>query len=202
MSLLQKREKRKRDQRRHWTSVPTELPREAIRGAVRDDRSCDVNDRSWDFEIGQCFQVLSSLLLRLGFSSWASISVFAWIFDLEHWGFGLGLKSESQQHVFVSFRLVLRIRWLALELASLVRVHEFTPSSLRVWKKRVYIRVNPWTLSWLADLYGCTSQPASLITMGTCIELYFSSEECVYIKESCCSPNCIQFEFVLCGLHP
>jgi len=134
MSLLQKRKKRKRDQRRRWTSVPTELPREAIRVAVRDDRSCDVNDRSWDFEIGQCFKVLSSLLLRLGFSSWASISVFAWIFDLEHWGFGLGLKSESQQHVFVAFRLVLRIRWL-LSNSRVVRVDEFTPSSLRVWKK-------------------------------------------------------------------
>jgi len=135
MSLIRKREKRRREQRRHWTSDPTELPREAIRAAVRDDRSCDVNDRGWDFEIGKRFQVRSSLLLRLGFSSWVSISIFAWIFDLGHWGFGLGLKSESQQHVFVSIRLVLRTRWLALELASLVRVDEFTPSSLRVWKK-------------------------------------------------------------------
>ena len=148
LSLLQKRETRRREQH-HWTSDLTELPREAIRAVMRDDRSCDVNDWGWDVEIGQRFQVRTSLLLRLGFLSWASISVFAWIFDLGHWGFGFGLKSESQQHVFVSFRPVLRTRWLALELVSLVRVNEFTPSLKKNEficddsQTRTGVRVNP-----------------------------------------------------------
>jgi len=117
-----------------WPVLTTSLNQQPGGAAMRGDQSCHARRselrREWPglrcrnrstFSSSN-FSSSSIRVFELGFDL-----CFRLDFDLGHWGFGFGLKSESQQHVFVSFCLVLQTR-LALELASPARVNEFTPS--------------------------------------------------------------------------